>query len=84
VRAVAAQWPPETQEQLQAVESATKANARAAAVPVVFLSNLLKPLPDYQQSLSILDAGSGEVGQPFERFLWLTTPSSQPSPPDTA
>ncbi|HEX8234722.1 MAG TPA: FG-GAP-like repeat-containing protein [Abditibacteriaceae bacterium] len=82
VRAISAQWSPEAQQQLQAVETATKANARAAAIPVVFLSNLLKPLPEYQQSLSVLDAAAGELGQPFERFLWLTTPSSQPSPPD--
>lgn len=76
-------WDAAARDQLKAVQAAA-ANPRAAAVPSIFLSNLLKPLPAYRESLSALANEAGETGRPILRFLKWPQPNPAPAAPDLA
>lgn len=70
------QWPDKLQEQLDAAQDAVKQNDfRRAALALTFLQNLLKPRPEYQQSLAQLGVLSASaVGTPVRQFLHLSSP----------
>jgi tetratricopeptide (TPR) repeat protein len=76
-------WDEAARQQLREVQ-ALDGNPSAAAVPVVFLSNILKPEPLYKASLGALANEGGELGRPFERFVKWPLPDPAPSAPDTA
>ena len=76
-------WPPQVLEQFQAFESAVRENrpddvARATA----FLRNVLAPVPAFRESLSAVRTPTELIAEPFDRYLALTPPTAQPSPPD--
>lgn len=82
------EWANEQKEALNEVDKAAKTGARAAAIPLISLSNLLKPSPAYQAALGVFGADSqtGIVrsAAPLEGFLWLkpSTPHAFPAAPD--
>jgi tetratricopeptide (TPR) repeat protein len=82
--AIAATWPPEVQEQLQALRTAAAGNVRAAAVRVAFLKNVLLREPAYRMALAEVSTPRAEVGQPLMRFLRLKNPDPQPAAADAA
>jgi Tfp pilus assembly protein PilF len=81
----AATWPPEVQQQWIALQTAATApDPRTAAVRIAFLRNSLMRLPDFRQSLSVIQPAAGNDATPFTRFLLLPTPTFTPPPADTA
>jgi cytochrome c-type biogenesis protein CcmH/NrfG len=81
----AATWPPEVQQQWIALQTAAAApDPRTAAVRIAFLRNSLMRLPDFRQSLSVIQPAAGNDATPFTRFLLLPTPTFTPPPADTA
>ena len=80
--AASREWPPEAQEQLKALQAAAAENARAAAVRVAFLKNVLLREPVYRGALAEISTPRAEVGQPLTRFLRLKNPEPQPAPAD--
>ncbi len=50
--------------------------------PIAFLKNVLLRVPEYRRSLADVSTPREEVGEPFEGFVALATPSPQPAPPD--
>src|SRR3984885_1529736 len=81
----AATWPPEVQQQWTALQTAAAApDPRTAAVRIAFLRNSLMRLPDFRQSLSVIQPAAGNEATPFTRFLLLPTPTFTPPPADTA
>jgi tetratricopeptide (TPR) repeat protein len=81
----AAAWPPEVQPQWTALQSAAAGpDPRAAAVRIAFLRNSLMRLPDFRQSLGIIQPATGSEASPFTHFLLLPTPTFTPPPADTA
>ncbi|MDF2439612.1 MAG: hypothetical protein JWN98_596 [Abditibacteriota bacterium] len=81
--ALSTNWDQAARDQLKAVQTAAS-NPRSAAVPSIFLSNLLKPLPAYRDSLSTLANEAGETGRPIVRFLKWPQPNPAPAAPDLA
>jgi tetratricopeptide (TPR) repeat protein len=80
----AATWPPEVQQQWTALQTAAAApDPRTAAVRIAFLRNSLMRLPDFRQSLSVIQPAAGNDATPFTRFLLLPTPTFTPPPADT-
>lgn len=77
-----ASWSPETREQLNAVQSAARANARSAAVPVAFLKNLLLREAGYRSALADVSTPLAEVGRPLTAFLRLKNPDPEPAAAD--
>ena len=81
-------WPPDVQEQMQALQAAAsdaeQAAAEQAAMQVAFLQNMLVALPAYREDLAALQAPPGQVGEAVTRLIRLPSPSSQPAPPDVA
>ena len=78
-------WPEEAKQQMTALQQvASGPNSRAAAPQVAFLRNVLARVPDYRQSLNAVKTPAEYVGEPFTKFIKLPSPSSEPSPPDTA
>jgi Tfp pilus assembly protein PilF len=85
IRAQSQGWPPEVQQQLIALESASNgSNPRSAAVRTTFLRNVLMRIPDFRQSLAVIKPQPGDEAQPFTHFLRLPTPLFTPAPADTA
>jgi cytochrome c-type biogenesis protein CcmH/NrfG len=81
----AATWPTEVQPQWTALQSAAAGpDPRAAAVRIAFLRNSLMRLPDFRQSLGIIQPATGSEAPPFTRFLLLPTPTFTAPPADTA
>jgi cytochrome c-type biogenesis protein CcmH/NrfG len=81
----AATWPTEVQPQWTALQSAAAGpDPRAAAVRIAFLRNSLMRLPDFRQSLSMIQPATGSEASPFTHFLLLPTPTFTPPPADTA
>jgi Tfp pilus assembly protein PilF len=81
----AATWPSEVQPQWTALQSAAAGpDPRAAAVRIAFLRNSLMRLPDFRQSLSMIQPATGSEASPFTHFLLLPTPTFTPPPADTA
>ncbi len=85
LRSLSATWPDAAKSQFANIErGAAGANAQSAAVPIVFLRNVLLRTPAYQQSLEQVKTPATLVTNPFVRFILLPSPSSEPSPPDLA
>jgi Flp pilus assembly protein TadD len=81
----AASWPPEVQTQWTALEAAVSGpDPRGAAVRIAFLRNSLMRLPDFRQSLNIIQPTAGNEATPFTHFLILPSPTFTPPPADTA
>ena len=85
IGARSASWPPEVQQQLEAVKAAAASpDPRSAATRTTFLRNVLMRVPEFRQSLAILKAPAGEEAEPFTHFLRLESPVFTPAPADTA
>jgi tetratricopeptide (TPR) repeat protein len=85
INARSANWPPEVQQQLAALQTAAdNPNVRAAATRTTFLRNTLMRVPEFRESLAVLKAPPGEEAEPFTRFLRLEQPDFTPAPSDTA
>ena len=81
----AATWPPEVQQQWIALQAAAGGpDPRAAAVRIAFLRNSLMRLPDFRQSLNVIQPTAGNEATPFTHFLLLPSPTFTPPPADTA
>src|SRR6202167_1676114 len=85
IGAHAGTWPPEVQPQWTALQAAAAGpDPRAAAVRLVFLRHSLMRMPDFRQSLSVIQPAAGNEAAPFTRFLLLPSPTFTPPPADTA
>jgi tetratricopeptide (TPR) repeat protein len=83
--ALSAGWPPEAQQQLASLQTmANGAQPQAAGIQLMFLRNVLLPLPNFRQNLLEIKPAAGDDAEPFSRFLRLETPSFRPAPADTA
>ncbi len=81
----AATWPPEVQQQWIALQAAAAGpDPRAAAVRIAFLRNSLMRMPDFRQSLGVIQPTAGNEAPPFNHFLLLPSPTFSPAPADTA
>jgi Tfp pilus assembly protein PilF len=81
----AAQWPPEVQQPLAGLQAAAAgADVHAAATRTTFLRNTLMRVPEFRESLAVLQAAPGEEAEPFTHFLRLQSPAFIPAPADTA
>ncbi|TWU06210.1 CRTAC1 family protein [Stieleria varia] len=79
-----AAWPDAIKQYLtKADEEARDGNHRQAALSLTFLQNLLKPRPEYQQSLAQLGILTvGAIGTPLRSPLRLTMPSAETADAD--
>jgi tetratricopeptide (TPR) repeat protein len=85
ISARAATWPPEVQQQWTALQAAAAGpDPRAAAVRIAFLRNSLMRLPDFRQSLGVIQPAAGNEATPFHHFLLLPSPAFAPAAADTA
>jgi tetratricopeptide (TPR) repeat protein len=85
IAAYAANWPAEVQPQWTALQAAAAGpDPRAAAVRIAFLRNSLMRMPDFRQSLSVIQPAAGNEAAPFTHFLLLPSPTFAPPPADTA
>ncbi len=75
-------WPAEVQEQLKELQAAT--NPQQAALRVLFLGNVLKPLPEYQKALAELMTPANELGEIIVRPLSMPAPLGKAAAPDLA
>jgi Flp pilus assembly protein TadD len=81
----AATWPPEVQQQWTALQAVVAGpDPRAAAVRIAFLRNSLMRVPEFRQSLGVIQPTAGNEALPFSHFLLLLSPSFAPPPADTA
>src|ERR1700722_18543619 len=81
IGAHAGTWPPEVQPQWTALQAAAAGpDPRAAAVRIAFLRNSLMRMPDFRQSLSMIQPAAGNEAAPFTRFLLLPSPTFAPPP----
>ncbi len=84
LNARAASWPPEVQQQWTALQAAAAGtDPRAAAIRIAFLRNSLMRLPDFRQSLNLIQPTAGNEATPFTRFLLLPSPTFTPPSADT-
>jgi Tfp pilus assembly protein PilF len=80
----AGSWPPEVQPQWIALQAAVAGpDPRSAAVRIAFLRNSLMRVPDFRQSLSVIQPPAGTEATPFSRFLLLPSPAFTPPAADT-
>ncbi|MGI9165314.1 MAG: FG-GAP-like repeat-containing protein [Pyrinomonadaceae bacterium] len=78
-------WPPEVQEQLNAVKAAAAGpEPRAAATRITFLRNVLVRVSEFRESLAAIKPPPGEEATPFTHFLKLESPTFAAAPADTA
>jgi Tfp pilus assembly protein PilF len=78
-------WPPEVQQQVAALQSATSgSDPRVAATRTTFLRNTLMRVPEYRLSLAAIKSPPGEEAEPFTHFLKLESPVFRPAPADLA
>ncbi len=85
ISARASQWPPEVQQQLAALQAAAAgADVHAAATRTTFLRNTLMRVPEFRESLAVLQAAPGEEAEPFTHFLRLESPAFVPAAADMA
>jgi len=76
-------WSAQAIEQFAALERAIDARQfDEAARATTFLRNVLAPVPAFLESLVAVRTPAELIAQPFDRFLVLTPPTAQPSPPD--
>jgi hypothetical protein len=80
-----AEWPPEVQQQLKALETAaTGTDVRQAATRITFLRNVLVRVLQYRMDLSKIKPPPGEEAVPFTHFLKLESPTFGPAAADLA
>jgi Tfp pilus assembly protein PilF len=85
LNAHAATWPPEVQPQWTALQAAAAGpDPRSAAVRIAFLRNSLMRVPEFRQSLNLIQPTAGNEATPFTRFLLLPSPTFTPPAADTA
>jgi tetratricopeptide (TPR) repeat protein len=85
ISARAAQWPPEVQQPLATLQAAAAdGDMHAAATRIAFLRNTLMRIPEFRESLAVLQAAPGEEAEPFTHFLRLQSPVFVPAPADLA
>lgn len=85
IGARAASWPPEVQQQLATLQAAAAGpDPRAAAVRTAFLRNSLMRVPEFRQSLAVIQPVAGDEARPFAHFLLLPSPTFTPASADTA
>ena len=78
-------WPPEVQTQWTALQTAAAApDPRGAALRIAFLRNSLMRVPEFRQSLAVIQPAAGSEALPFNHFLLLPTPTFAPPPADTS
>jgi tetratricopeptide (TPR) repeat protein len=78
-------WPPEVKTQLTALQTAANGlDLHPAATRTTFLRNTLMRVPEFRESLAVLQAPAGEEAEPFTHFLRLPQPDFSPAPSDTA
>jgi tetratricopeptide (TPR) repeat protein len=77
-------WPPEVQQQLSALQTASGSDPQSAATRITFLRNVLVRVPEYRKDLSSIKPPPGEEAQPITHFLKLETPTFSPASADTA
>ncbi len=78
-------WPPEVQEQFDALQSAAFGpEPKTAALRTTYLRNVLMRLPDFRKDLAAIKPPPGDEAQPFTHFLRMETPKFTPAPADTA
>ncbi len=66
IGAHAATWPPEVQPQWTALQAAAAGpDPRAAAVRIAFLRNSLMRMPDFRQSLNVIQPAAGNEAPPL-------------------
>jgi Tfp pilus assembly protein PilF len=83
ITARASQWPPEVQQQVAALQAALAGgDLHAAATRTTFLRNTLMRVPEFRESLGVLQAAAGEEAEPFTHFLRLEAPVFVPAPAD--
>jgi Tfp pilus assembly protein PilF len=81
----ASTWPTEVQPQWTALQAASSsADPRLAAVRIAFLRNSLMRVPEFRQSIGLIQPAAGNEPAPFRHFLRLPSPMSTPAPADTA
>lgn len=75
-------WNDEARAQLKELQAAA-ATPRAATTPIVFLNNLLKPLPIYQDDLAQISSGGASApGEPLTKFIALAPLEPKAPAPD--
>jgi tetratricopeptide (TPR) repeat protein len=80
-----ADWPPEAQQQLGALQTAASgSNVQAAAMRIAFLRNVLLRVSEYRNDLSVIKPPPGEEAQPFTHFIKMESPTFAAAPADTA
>jgi|HubBroStandDraft_1064217.scaffolds.fasta_scaffold01569_9 Tfp pilus assembly protein PilF len=85
ISARAAQWPPEVQQPLATLQAAAAdGDMHAAATRIAFLRNTLMRIPEFRESLAVLQAAPGEEAEPFTHFLRMESPVFVPAPADLA
>jgi Tfp pilus assembly protein PilF len=78
-----ADWPPEIQQQLAAVQTAaTGTDLAQAATRITFLRNVLVRVLRYRMDLSEIKPPPGEEAVPFTKFLKLESPTFGPAAAD--
>jgi Tfp pilus assembly protein PilF len=83
--ASAPSWPPEVQTQWAALQAAAAApDTRGAALRIAFLRNSLMRVPEFRQSLAVIQPAAGTEALPFSHFLLLPTPNFAPPPADVS
>src|SRR5262245_29244701 len=76
-------WPAPAVEQYRALQAAAASrNFQDAARDVAFLRNVLVRTTVFRESLTAVRTPTELIAEPFERFLALPSPSSNPSPAD--
>jgi Tfp pilus assembly protein PilF len=85
INARASEWPPEVQQQLAALQAAAAGtDVHSAATRTTFLRNTLMRVPEFRESLAVLQAAPGEEAEPFTHFLRLESAAFVPAPADMA
>ena len=78
-------WPPEVQQQFEALQSAAFGpEPKAAALRTTYLRNVLMREPDFRKDLAAIQPQPGDEAQPFTHFLRMETPKFTPAAPDIA
>jgi len=75
-------WPPDAQQQLNTLQTASATDRDEAAAKVTLLTNLLVRVAEYRQGLAELKSSPADIAPPIIRFLRLPSPSSIAAPPD--
>ena len=76
-------WPAPAVEQYRALQAAAASrNFQDAARDVAFLRNVLVRATVFRESLAAVRTPTELIAEPFERFLALPSPTSNPSPID--